>query len=77
MESLGDPTILLKMLDISISSMTMKFANLISAKYGEEEGKFRASVLDRETVEEFRDKSEPEYRKTVMNIILNKLKNIQ
>ncbi len=31
MESLGDPLKLLKLLDISLSSMTMKFANLISA----------------------------------------------
>ncbi|MFW9994542.1 MAG: hypothetical protein ACFFD4_21035 [Candidatus Odinarchaeota archaeon] len=74
MESLGDPTVLLELLNISISSMTMKFANLISAKYGEKEGKLRTSELDREVVEKYGSVPEPEYRRIVMDIIFRKLK---
>jgi len=74
MESLGDPTLLLELLGISISSMTMKFANLISAKYGEEKGKFRASKLDIETVNEYKDVPEQEYRRIIMNFLLKKFK---
>ncbi len=74
MESLGDPKLLLERLGISISSMTMKFANLISAKYGETDGKFRTSEMDRWVVQEFSDKSELEHRKDVLKFILQKLK---
>ncbi len=73
MESLGNPRLLLDRLRITISSMTMKFANLISAQYGEAEGKFRTSELDRWVVQEYRNKSEMEHRRDVLNILLGKI----
>jgi len=74
MESLGDPILLLKLLGLSISSVVMKFGNLISAKYNGNEGKLSSSALDLEVVKEFDNKPEPEFRKAVMNILLSKAK---
>ena len=73
MESLGDPLKLLKLLDISLSSMTMKFANLISAIYGEDVGKFRSSELDIEVVQEYKNKAKEDFRKEVFDILYTKL----
>lgn len=73
MESLGDPIKLLNLLGISLSSMTMKFANLVTAIYGEEVGKFRASEMDREVVKDYLNKNQEEFRKEVFDIIYNKI----
>ena len=69
LEGLGDPLRLLKLLDISLSSMIMKFANLVTAIYGKEIGKFRASDMDKEVVEEYLEKPHENFRKKVFNII--------
>lgn len=73
MESLGDPLKLLELLDISLSSMTMKFANLLTAIYGKEVGKFRASEMDKEVVKEYLNKPKEEFRKEIFDIIYEKV----
>jgi hypothetical protein len=74
MESLGDTIKLLKLLDISLSSMTMIFANLISSIYGEEVGKFKYSDMDKEVVKEYKQKSQKDFRKEIFDILYEKVK---
>ena len=69
LESLGDPLRLLKLLDISLSSMIMKFANLVTAIYGKEIGKFQATHMDKEVVQEYLEKHHQNFRKKVFDII--------
>lgn len=73
MESLGDPVKLLSLLEIPVSSMTMKFANLVSAIYGKDVGKFGTSELDKEVVKEYLNLPEEDYRKQVFDIIYKKV----
>ena len=73
MESLGDPIKLLEIFEIPLSSMTMKFANLISAIYGEEVGKFRCSEIDKEVVEQYLDMPQEKLRKEIFDIVYSKI----
>ncbi len=73
MESLGDPVKLLSLLEIPVSSMTMKFANLVSAIYGKDVGKFGTSELDKEVVKEYLNLPQEDYRKQVFDIIYKKM----
>ena len=72
MESLGDPMKLLNLLEIPLSSMTMKFANLISTIYGKDIGKFRSSDMDKEVVNDYLNLPQENYRKQVFDIIYKK-----
>ena len=73
MESLGDPIKLLDIFGIPLSSMTMKFANLISAIYGEDVGKFHFSDMDKEVVKEYLDMPQEKLRKEIFNILYEKI----
>ena len=71
-ESLGDILKLSQLIDISVSSILMKFANLTSAIYGEDIGKFKAGEMDREVVEEYKNKPQEDFRKEAFDILYKK-----